>query len=230
VLGRASGGASGALPAAAPAGAGAGAAFALRVISAIPLVTFPADISVGISFPDTTIPLGARRGKLPARPFPLPKRLNLVVVQLHPGIRSQQHRRLSARTPFSGFSARVARASATAASDRPGVMSCGSTSQPATAGPAAPHRGASVAGGYCHAFRRSARGDCSYRLPVNSLGVPRYAHQCRCRGFLPRCPLPASAGMPIAKGSDGGSESPKDGASAVRALGQPCWSSNQVVV
>jgi hypothetical protein len=69
VPGRVSGGVSGALSAAAP--AGAGAVFALRVISLFLSSHSQPLFLAGISFPDTTIPLRDRRGKLAGVPIPL---------------------------------------------------------------------------------------------------------------------------------------------------------------
>lgn len=96
---------SGALSAAAPTGTGAGAVFALRVISLFLSSHCRPIFLAGISFPDTTIPLGAGRGKLQGRLFPLPERLNLVVAEIHREF-GLDGTRLSARVLVSGCSQR----------------------------------------------------------------------------------------------------------------------------
>jgi hypothetical protein len=60
--------------------------FALRVISVIPLLTFPGAIPGRVSITDTTIPLRTQGGKVPARLLLLPERLNLVVGNIQPAI------------------------------------------------------------------------------------------------------------------------------------------------
>jgi hypothetical protein len=106
-------------------------------------------------------------------------------------------------------------------------MTCGSTAQPGTAGLAARRSGHQERA--CTAMHSAGPAPAIVLtgFPVYSLGVPRYVHQRDCRGLPSRCPLPASAGMPNSQ-RIGTPEKTLPPPCAPR--GQPCWSSNQVVV